>query len=410
MKRLIVTSSQYSKIYMYEGYRSALMQDIDKLKNSLMESTAQGKDALLESYLKKLMENGLEFSIPSVAVEGGCKLKMSPFAIMEAVNKSGASKATLGKMPELICKECLKTDEFLTEEMLEEGVFNMLNTILRGKKGESLKKAIISLVLAGKLAMISTTVLASTANKLDSTIDLDKFKTEIEAAKSKTDKKDGGDSKGLTPEAKKSQLDVLSTSKIEMENGTVVNFNYDGSLDSFDEMNGDNYPQFKPGTPEANNLKMAFERANKTGEGIVKGKCSFNKFGKTTVFSGTFVLANGLWYKFDMPKFSEFEFDGIPTQSGISTEWPEDKSKGGETMVKDKPHLKYDDFTGLAQGAQERYNHLVKTGQKPSGTYMNYLTNFMKTNDKRLSHLTDQQIADLFKDGFKVNMEMVPAK
>jgi hypothetical protein len=263
-----------------------------------------------------------------------------------------------------------RTDKHLDETLLQEGLFDFLSKFLKGKTGEALKKGIISLVLAGKLAMISTTALAGAAGQIDNSIDVEQFKTELEQVKSQKDgNKIDGAGESLTPEQKQAQLAILQQSKIMSNDGQTHNFTFKGDLNSFNTVNGDNYPQYKTGTSEYNNLQAAFAAAEK-GEGVIEGKCSFVKDGKAIVFQGQFVQANGLWYKFT-PKSTPV--DPVKPVDPIDKQPANTEHKHVGT---DGSQFKAHDFSGMA--------HLAKSAEQ--------LAKLAKQNNPELKKISTEEL------------------
>jgi hypothetical protein len=366
MKRIIINESQFSKLVEFEKNHNTFMSSLASSKKTLNESfignylLKEATDTFNKAG-RELKEKGSGVGLGISLMEGALSMGIPSQTMITLAEELGVPPKERKNMMMGYYQKLDKTDKFLSEEMLQEGLFNYLRDLLKGKTGENLKRTIISLVLAGKLAMISSTALADTANKIDGTIDIEKFKTELEAVKANKGEK-GKMGASLTPEQKQSQLDILETSKIVTADGQTLPFDFNGSLDSFDAVNGDNYPQYNEGSTESNNLNAAFAKAEKTGEGVVNGKCTFMKNGKGITFEGQFIQANGLWYKFT-PKAPATdptpEFDGIATPSDISTDsFPNDVKKVANGTGNEQ--FKRHDLSGLMQNSGGSIDKLVQ--------------------------------------------------
>jgi hypothetical protein len=401
MKTIKINNDQYGMLMRYEGVYNNFLNECVKNNTILMESSDSllKKGELLEGLIDNLKENNLDFAIKGALVEATLHLNASPLVMLESALKKGFGKEEVSQLvPEFIRKGG-ESDEFMTEDIINEAMVNSLVQLLKkaaSMKGvEGIKKTLITMVMAGKLATMSTAAIAGAAESAGmDPVEAQHLKVELDATK-----KSGKDVK-IDNAKKKEMLSTIEGSFIETPDGNKLPFKYDGSYDSFESVNKDNYPEFNVGSKEYETLKAAFASPNP-----VKGTCYFKTTGGVKKFMGEFINANGLWYRYipseTPPKKEQGVSDPTP-----SVKTPVDNTVYGKEMEK----MAMDDFSGLFRGAKQHWDYLNKIKKKPNMGFAEFVTDFLRKNDDRLSHLTDQQISNLFQDGFKINLRTIPQK
>jgi hypothetical protein len=350
MKNLIINKKQFEMLAEFNLHHETYMDKLNS-KEGLNESI-QNLTSLYNNVGKELKESTNGVGLGYTLLEGALTLGLPSQTMLTLAEELGVPPKTKKNMVMGYFQKLDRTDKHLDEALLQEGLFNYLKDLLKGKTGESLKKSIIALVLAGKLAMVSTSALAGAAGEIDSSIDVEKFKTELDEIKPHKDNKEP-----LSHEQKTTHLGILTQSKITTNDGQTLKFQYNGNLDNFDSVNGDNYPQYKQGTPEFNNLQAAFAAAERNGEGVVDGKCHFVKNGKTNVFQGKFIEANGLWYNFT-PKQNKTSVQNLDTKlTSTNTDVTNSENNTKVTAIE---NFKRHDLSGLLPNSGGNIDKLVK--------------------------------------------------
>jgi hypothetical protein len=406
MKTIKINNEQYSLLKLYEAIYTDFITKCDENSAILMESVGgpEKKVELLEDFINELTKYGLNFIVKEALMEGTLHLNLSPILMMESAIKNGLKKEELGQLVPEFLKKSAENGDFVTEDVINEAMTNSLVGLLKraaSMKGiEGIKKTVITMVMAGKLATMSTAAIASAAESAGmEPIEAQHLKVEVDAARKTPQPKENNN------DEKKEKLAILEGSYIETPEGEKHPFKYSGSYDSFETLNKDNYPEYIPGTKEYEIRKRAFESGTP-----VKGTCYFKTTGGVKKFMGEFVEANGLWYRYtqsDEPK--------KPNTTSFTTDDNPDPIKGGNSdnstfYAKERATMKVDDFSGLFKGAKEHWDYLGRVGKRPQLTFPQFVTDFLKRNDDRLSHLSSEDIKNLFKGGFKINLETIPPK